>query len=150
MVELIEEMHPAPLTTFEMKRTRDESGLSLEACDNDSNTVLEGVVYTDGTVSIHWRSRYWSVVFYPDWKTFVNVHIGSHPTNGTVIDFVRRDGSSYRWKQEDEQRSLQSDARAIVNGVIADLNSEAKRRSYTGFPTSGPIGGLAQARGMDD
>ncbi len=106
MVELID-LKPESMTTFEMIRQRDETGFSLKSNDNDEGIVLEGVIFTDGTVSIHWRSKFWSVVFYPDWSTFVNVHIGSHPTNGTIIRFHKQRfmGDDIVWKQEDANRS---------------------------------------------
>ena len=109
MVKLIDMKLPG-LTTFEMIRQRDETGLSLQTVDNKEQVVLEGVVFHDGTVAIHWRSSYWSVTFFPDWTTFVNVHIGAHPTNGTVIRFDYRgpnDGTLATWRQEDELAGYQ-------------------------------------------
>lgn len=117
MIDLIENHEPAAGTFFRMIRQRDESGTSLTLCDNDANVVLEGCVFTGGSVAVRWRSTYWSMVFYPDWKSFVNIHIGSHPTNGTILEFDYPNGDLWTWRQEDEQRAMQSDAQALVNAI---------------------------------
>lgn len=103
MIDLIEQHKPEGMTAFEMLRTRDETGVSKALGYRDDGVVLEGMVFYDGTVAIHWCSEAWSVVFYPDWRTFVRVHIGSHPTNGTIIRFYKPKQQGIvvdEWRQE--------------------------------------------------
>lgn len=67
---------------FTMVRNSDETGVS------GTGRVLDGVVFHDGTVAVHWRTDKWSVTFYPDFETFEFLHIKSHPTNGTELQWL--------------------------------------------------------------
>lgn len=91
---------PLPLTAFEMIRQNDETGVSKRFCDNDEGVVLEGFVFTGGSVACRWRTDFYSHVIFPDWKTFVTIHIGAHPTNDTILRFCQRDGMRYEWHHD--------------------------------------------------
>lgn len=45
----------------------------------------EGVVWSDGTVSVRWLTAYRSHVVWPDYETFYAVH--GHPEYGTRIEW---------------------------------------------------------------
>ena len=64
---------------FTMIRKSDETGIS------GTGRVLDGILFVDGTVAIHWRTKVWSVTFFPDFNSFAFLHIKSHPTNGTEL-----------------------------------------------------------------
>ena len=66
---------------FEQQRGHDEGGMS------GTGKVLEGIVFSDGTVAIHWTTELWSVTFFPNWRTFFDIHTGGHPSNQTIIAF---------------------------------------------------------------
>ena len=67
---------------FTMIRKSDETGIS------GVGRVLDGVVFHDGTVAIHWRTDKWSVTFFHDFETFEFLHIKNHPTNGTELKWL--------------------------------------------------------------
>lgn len=46
----------------------------------------EGVIFSDGTVVLRWRTQYKSHSIWPNWDTFYQVH--GHPEYGTVIEFT--------------------------------------------------------------
>jgi hypothetical protein len=54
--------------------------------------VLDGVVFHNGTVVICWRTEekhgYTSVGVSDTWEAFTFVHIDSHPTNQTEIQWL--------------------------------------------------------------
>ena len=68
---------------FEMHRTNDETGIS------GTGKVLEGVVFTNGKVSVSWtgssKVKAQSVAVYDSLDDFTDVHINHHPTNQTEI-----------------------------------------------------------------
>lgn len=115
MVELIEQRKPEPMTAFEMRREHDETGVSKTLGFREDGVMLEGIVFYDGTVAVHWCSEAWSVTFFPDWRTFVRVHIGSHPTNKTSIRFYKgRTGEVSEWfQQAPEAQSTQPEPDAV-------------------------------------
>jgi hypothetical protein len=74
---------------FTMRRKADASGVS------GTGRVLDGVLFHNGTVVICWRTDvegaahgYSSVGVYPSWEAFYFLHIESHPTNETEIEFL--------------------------------------------------------------
>lgn len=84
---------PEGLSTFIVSRGRDESGVS------GTGNVIEGVIFHDGSVVIHWLTPYQSVTFFADFETFLHVHVFSHPTNDVQITFMT--GYSIRtWRQD--------------------------------------------------
>lgn len=66
-----------------MHRSGDESGVS------GTGYVLEGVEFTDGTVVVRWtvEGMPTSTAVYPNFDAFRQIHIDSHPSNDTVIDW---------------------------------------------------------------
>ncbi len=94
-MEMLIEMQPSGMTSFEFFRGGDETGVS------GTGKVLEGIVYSDGSVGIHWTVDLWSVTFFQDWATFVKIHIGSHPNNDGRIVFypASREMPAWEWKQ---------------------------------------------------
>ena len=84
---------PKALTTFILTRDFDESKVS------GTGVVLEGVVFHDGSVAVHWVTPYWSVTFYPDLDTFLHLHIFSHPTNKSTLVFWCG-AEQWSWVQE--------------------------------------------------
>ena len=124
---------PAGLTVFQVLRRRDESGVS------GTGIVLEGVVFGDSTTVVRWTTEtadHSTTVFSPEppttgWRKFLNIHILSHPTNGTQIKFWSRWGEHYEWNQpEIEENKL--DPNDFEDGAIIALKSfldfEARRR----------------------
>ena len=83
------------MRTFEMFRGADESGVS------GTGKVLEGCVFTDGTVVLRWtteRAENSTVVWEQTpgasgWERFVSVHIRPHPENRTRVVF--QDGEEW-------------------------------------------------------
>lgn len=90
-------LHTPRPCMFLVQRGADETGVS------GVGDVLEGIIFQDGAVSIHWLTPLWSVTFFPDWETFMKVHILPHPTNDTEIVFFDRAGYWYTWKQKDNR-----------------------------------------------
>jgi len=74
---------------FTMFRVKDESGVS------GAGRVLDGVVFHNGYTVVVWRTDieaakhgYTSVGIYPSWEAFDFLHIKSHPTNETRIEWL--------------------------------------------------------------
>lgn len=71
---------------FTIKRKSDESGVS------GTGRVLDGIVFHNGKVAICWRTEnkhgYTSVAVYDSFEAFKFIHIDSHPTNDTEIEFL--------------------------------------------------------------
>jgi len=67
-----------------MIRNGDESGVS------GTGLVLEGVVFSDGQTVIRWcvKDKPNSTAIYPTFEDFKLIHIDSHPTNGTELQFT--------------------------------------------------------------
>ena len=84
---------PEGLSTFIVSRGQDASGVS------GTGTVIEGVIFHDGSVAIHWLTPYQSVTFFADFHTFLHIHIFSHPANEVQITFMT--GYMIRtWRQD--------------------------------------------------
>ena len=47
--------------------------------------TCEGVVFTDGTVAVRWRTAFRSTVVWNSLDDFIAVHVSSHPQYGTEI-----------------------------------------------------------------
>ena len=71
---------PPALTTFELYRAKDESGVS------GTGKVLEGFVFSDGTVTVRWctKDAPTSTVVYATWQDFLDIHVLSHHNNVTI------------------------------------------------------------------
>lgn len=67
------------MKTFIMIRTNDETGVS------GTGKVLEGAQFSNGQVVVRWISDNSATNIYKNFDSFVNIHILSHPTNGTKI-----------------------------------------------------------------
>lgn len=67
---------------FLMTRMADESGVS------GTGTVLEGVVFSDGTCAVRWRGATPCTAVWASFEAFKAIHIDSHPTNGTVVEWL--------------------------------------------------------------
>lgn len=69
------------MKTFKMIRTKDESKVS------GTGIVLEGVVFSNNKVVVHWYGNNQSLNIFDSFSEFEKIHILSHPTNGTIIYF---------------------------------------------------------------
>jgi len=74
---------------FTLFRFNDESGVS------GIGRVLDGVHFHTGQVVICWRTDieaarhgYSSLGIYPSWEAFSFLHIDSHPTNQTKLEWI--------------------------------------------------------------
>lgn len=67
--------------TFTLTRGNDESGVS------GTGIVLEGVEFSDGRVILEWTSQPRSTVVWDSFEDFWKVHVLSHPTNDSVVEF---------------------------------------------------------------
>lgn len=73
---------------FTLVRQSDESGVS------GTGRVLDGVVFHNGKTVICWRTDigdshgYSSITLFDSFEAFEFIHIGSHPTNGSVIEWM--------------------------------------------------------------
>lgn len=59
-----------------------ESGVAVPP----DEVQLEGVVFTDGTVSVRWYGPFKSFSNWGDWATFYAVH--GHPEYGTIVRWL--------------------------------------------------------------
>lgn len=50
----------------------------------------EGVVFTDGTVALRWRTAYRSTSLWASYDDFYQVH--GHPEYGTIIEWLDENG----------------------------------------------------------
>src|SRR3990167_1585149 len=88
---------PPALTTFYLIRQKDVSGVS------GTGTVLEGVVFTDGSVVVRWISDKTSWTTYSSndesdgWENFLNIHVLSHPGNNSIIKLNYSNGTIKLW-----------------------------------------------------
>lgn len=69
------------MKTFTMERQYDETGVS------GTGIVLEGAVFTDGTVCGRWLTQPGSFVLWDSFKHFWEVHVAPHRKNQTVVRF---------------------------------------------------------------
>lgn len=80
------------MRTFTLERISDESGVS------GTGLVLEGVEFSDATVVVRWKpgqAKACSTAVYRSFADFAVIHILSHPTNGTMINFS--DGETLKY-----------------------------------------------------
>ena len=68
------------MKTFDVVRKYDESGVS------GTGKVIEGVIFSDGTVVIRWTTDVASIAIYKNFQEFKAIHIDSHPMNETVVN----------------------------------------------------------------
>jgi len=71
----------AEMDTFTMTRGFDESGVS------GVGEVLEGVMFSNHQVVVHWIVAPGSIGFYEKLSDFLKIHVESHPQNDTVLTF---------------------------------------------------------------
>ena len=64
-------------------KSYEATGLSNLSSDPD----FEGVIFSDGSVAVRWRTLYASHVIWPDWRTLYMVHIEPHQNYGTRVEF---------------------------------------------------------------
>ena len=76
---------------FTVHRQADESGVS------GTGRVLDGVVFHTGQVVVCWRTDieaaahgHSSIAVYASWKAFVFIHLGSHPTNHSRVEWLNK------------------------------------------------------------
>jgi len=86
------------MKTFVMSREQDESGVS------GTGDVLEGCVFSDGTVVVRWLPVPSSTVVWDNWEHFWATHVASHPTNFTVVSFS--DGTENIYFPQKEQYDI--------------------------------------------
>mgnify|MGYP000517318368 CR=1 FL=1 len=84
------------IDTFTVERLSDETGIS------GTGIVMEGALFSDGTVVVRWITPRpnGSVTIWRCWDDFWSVHIGSHPTNRSVI----RWGNGAVWRHTPESQ----------------------------------------------
>lgn len=67
---------------------------------------FEGVVFDDGSVAVHWCTKFASHVIWPDWETLFAVHIDPHQNYGTRVEwsagFTMHDEDLYGNAPEEE------------------------------------------------
>jgi hypothetical protein len=73
---------------FSLVRVKDASGVS------GTGRILDGVLFHNGQVVICWRTDvegskhgHTSLGVYPSWDAFEFIHITSHPTNDTEVEW---------------------------------------------------------------
>lgn len=87
------------MRTFTLTRGNDETGVS------GTGVVLEGVEFSDGRVILEWTSQPRSTVVWDNFADFWEVHVASHPTNNSVVEFS--DGTVQKQDEmEEEDASL--------------------------------------------
>ena len=64
---------------FKMIRNDDESGIS------GTGVVVEGTVFSDGTVVVRWLGATPCKAHWDSFEAFAKIHIESHPDNNTEI-----------------------------------------------------------------
>lgn len=83
------------MRTFRMIRQSDESKYS------GTGEVLQGVIFDNGKTVIQWcvPEKPNSIAIYNSFPDFKEIHIDSHPTNKTIIEFFKgeKDG---QWVQD--------------------------------------------------
>jgi hypothetical protein len=74
---------------FTVRRKSDASGVS------GTGRILDGTLYHNGLVTICWRTDtegakhgHSSIGVYLSWESFEFIHIKSHPTNGTEVEWL--------------------------------------------------------------
>lgn len=77
----------AGMRPFTVLRQDDATGVS------GTGVVVEGVLFACGQCVVHWLTPapLGSIVIWPSFASFYEVHIAPHPGNGTVVQF--QDGS---------------------------------------------------------
>ena len=68
-----------------MIRNNDETGVS------GTGKVLEAVLFGNGMLVTHWFGKFESINVYKSYEDFLEIHVKSHPQNGTTI--VWNDGA---------------------------------------------------------
>jgi len=95
------------MKTFEMFRQQDETGIS------GTGKVIEGVIFSDGECVVRWvaeDSNARCVSIWPNFGSFMTIHVHPHPDNSTRIVFS--DGSVLEHK----------------DGALAETPAPAKAR----------------------
>ena len=74
---------PQGMTTFTVCRQNDETGISGDG------VVIEGCLFATGHTVIHWLTPAprGSIAFFDNFDDFIKIHVSSHPTNGTIINY---------------------------------------------------------------
>lgn len=70
------------MKVFQMIRQKDESKIS------GTGKVLEGVVFPSGKCVVCWNSETPSIEVWDSFEAFHKIHIGSHPSNGTILNLI--------------------------------------------------------------
>jgi hypothetical protein len=79
---------------FEMHRSEDETGIS------GTGVVVEGTIFSDGQCVVRWlpeKSPAHCVSIWPNFGSFLTIHVHPHPDNKTEIRFS--DGSVMRYNE---------------------------------------------------
>jgi hypothetical protein len=72
---------------FEVYRPRPTDAHYANGWANAPDEVqYEGVVFTDGTVAIRWRTPYRSMSYWDSWDELMAVH--GHPEYGTIVKWL--------------------------------------------------------------
>lgn len=80
---MLPERAPQGLRTFTLYRDEDVSGVS------GTGIVVEGVVFSSGVTIVHWLTPppRGSINIFDSFEQFMQIHVGSHPENRSVIEF---------------------------------------------------------------
>ena len=67
---------------FKVHRKFDETNVS------GVGHVIDGAIFSDGTVVIQWLTPTSSMAIYKSYEDFKAIHIDSHPLNETVVEMI--------------------------------------------------------------
>lgn len=111
------------LTTFELYRRNDESGVS------GTGLVLQGCIFKDGTVTVRWctENADQSTTVYgveggkSGWERFLDIHVQSHPTNDVRIVFYSQSRPGYEWNQRSDEAAIREKLEERLINILRDL-----------------------------
>jgi PncC family amidohydrolase len=96
---------------FKMVRNHDETGVS------GTGVVADGIEFSNGIVSVCWRSKTPSVNVYRSFVEFKHVHIDAHPSNDTEILWAEVEGPEPK-----KMTALSSNELRGIVGLLASRN----------------------------
>ena len=91
---------PQGIRTFTVYRSADETGISGDG------VIIEGVLYATGQVVLHWLlpANRGSIAIFDSFRDFLEIHVESHPSNGTIITF--EDGEQHIYRQDGTKETV--------------------------------------------
>ena len=77
---------------FTVHRPKPPEGYITQGHANPPQEIqLEGIVFSDGTVSVRWMTKYRSFSNWESWEDFFQIH--GHPEYGTIITWLDKEES---------------------------------------------------------